>query len=112
RRREVAVVQGFLLGIAPAVRPPAFVPLVPEAVDDIGAVAVERDGAMTRQRAQAFDRARQLHALVGGRGQAAGKLDLAAAVDHDRAPAAGTGIAAAGAVSVDADGGGSGQASQ
>src|SRR5713101_3478876 len=105
RLPEVAVVHGLLLGIAPAVLPPALVPLVAEAVHHVGAVAVDRDRAMSRQRAQAFDRACQLHALVGGGGLAAGKLDLAAAVDHDRAPAAGTRIAAAGAVSVDADGG-------
>src|SRR5712691_8904548 len=103
---EVAVLHGLLLGIAPAIGAPAEIPLVAEAVHDIGAVAVDGHGAVAAEGAQALDGAGELHALVGRARFAAGELDLVAVVDEDGGPAAGAGITAAGAVGVDLDGGG------
>src|SRR6266849_9101134 len=101
RLPEVAVLHGLLLGIAPAIGAPAEIPLVTEAVDDIGAVAVDGHGAAAAEGAQALDGAGQLHALVGRARFAAGELDLVAVVDEDGGPAAGAGITAAGPVGVD-----------
>src|SRR2546428_11729245 len=106
RLPEVAVLDGLLLGVAPAVGAPAEIPLVAEAVHNIRAVAVDGRDAAAGESAQALDGTGQLHALVGRVGFAAGQLGLVAFVDEDGSPAAGAGIAAAGAVGVDLDRGG------
>src|SRR5207249_4668821 len=106
RLPEIAVLDGLLLRVAPAVGAPAEIPLVAEAVHDIRAVAVDGHGAAAGEGAQALDGTGQLHALVGRVGFAAGQLDLVAVVDEDGSPAAGAGVTAAGAVGVDLDGGG------
>src|SRR5713226_2215930 len=106
RLPEIAILDGLLLGIAPAVGAPAEIPLVAEAVHDVRAVAVDGRGAAPAEGAQAFDGTGQLHALVGGACFAAGELDLVAVVDEDGGPAAGAGVTAAGAVGVDLDAGG------
>src|SRR6266705_188703 len=103
---QIAVLDGLLLGVAPAVGAPAEIPLVAKAVHDIGAVAVDGHGAAAGEGAQALDGTGQLHALVGRVGFAAGQLDLVAVVDEDGGPAAGAGVTTAGAVGVDLDGGG------
>src|SRR6266540_2714068 len=108
---QVAVLHGLLLRIAPAVVPPAEIPLVPEAVHHVGTVAVDGDLAAVLERAQTLDRGHELHALVRGGGRAAEDLGLAAVLDQDDGPAAGTRVAAAGAVGVHRDGGGGGQES-
>src|SRR5262249_53451409 len=100
---EIAVLDGLLLRVPPAVGAPALVPTIAEAVDEIGAVAVQRDEATAGHGAQALEGGAELHALVGGGGLAAGDLALGAAVDDDGAPAARPGVAQAGAVGVDRD---------
>src|SRR5437660_4934156 len=105
RLPEIAVLDGLLLRVAPAVGAPAEIPLVAEAVHDIGAVAVDGHGAAAGESAQALDWTGQLHALVGRVGFAAGQLDLVAFVDEDGSPATGAGVTTAGAVGVDLDGG-------
>src|SRR5262249_55275077 len=94
---EVAVLDRLLLRVLPAVLAPALVPLVPEAIDEVRAVAVKIHAPATLERAQALDGGAQLHALVGGPFLAARQLPLVAAVDHDGGPASGAGIARAGA---------------
>src|SRR5215468_12390399 len=54
RLPEVAVLDGPLLGVAPAVLPPALVPLVAEAVHDVGAVAVDGDDAPAGEGTERF----------------------------------------------------------
>src|SRR6266852_2445975 len=102
---EIAVLDGLLLGVAPAIGAPAEIPLVAEAVHDIRAVAVDGHGAAPAEGTQALDGPGQLHALVRGVGFAAGQLDLVAVVDEDGGPAAGAGVTAAGAVRIHLDGG-------
>src|SRR6185295_1736840 len=98
------VLDRLLLGVLPAVPEPALVPVVAKAIDDVRAVAVEADMARAVQRAQAFEGAPNLHALIGRAGLGAGQFALLTAVDHDGRPAAGSGIARARAVAVDHDG--------
>src|SRR5262249_25036732 len=104
RLPEVAVLHGLLLGIHPAVPLPALVPAVAEAVDEVGAVAVESDRPLAVDSVEPFARSGELHALAGGEALAAPRLDLPAVVDHDGGPAARPGVAGTGAVGVDADG--------
>src|SRR5215472_4231289 len=101
---EIAVSDGLVLRVLPAVLLPARVPPFAEAIHDVGAVAVHGHAAAARDRAKSLDHGAQLHALVGGGGLAAGDLTLSTAVDNDGAPPAGPGVARAGAVAVDDDG--------
>ena len=101
---EVAVLDRLLLGVLPAVPEPALVPLVPKAIDDVRAIAVDADATRVVQRAQALEGAADLHALIGRAGLRAGQLALLIAVDDDGRPAAGPGIARARAIAVDRDG--------
>src|SRR5438132_6055149 len=93
---EIAVLDGLLLGVAPAVGTPAEIPLVAEAVHDIRAVAVDGHGAAAGEGAQALDGTGQLHALVGRVGFAAGQLDLVCRLLLEKKKTAGAGVTAAG----------------
>jgi hypothetical protein len=102
---EVAVLHRLLLGVFPAVLPPAHVPLLAEAVDHVGTVGEDVGGPPRRDRAEALQHAGQLHALIGGGRLGAGDLALGVAVDDDGRPAPRSRIAQAGAVGVDGDAG-------
>src|SRR5262249_26197686 len=103
RLPEIAVSHRSLLDVLPTIPAPALVPLVAEAIDEIGAVAVDLDAPAACERAQSHDSAHDLHPLVGGGPFAADELALVHPVDHDRSPAPGAGIPRAGAVRVNAD---------
>ena len=98
---EVAVGDGLLLGVFPAVLFPARPPAVAEAVHDVGAVGVHTYAAPPGDRQEPLDDRGQLHALVGGLGLAARHHPFFGAVDDEGGPAAGAGIAATGAVGVE-----------
>src|SRR5262249_30208939 len=103
RLPEIAIADGLLLRVLPPVLTPALVPLVAEAVDDVCAVAVERDVPVALHCAQPFDGPAQLHALVGRGRLPAGEVSFERPVDDDGGPAAGSRIAGAGTVAVDRD---------
>ena len=61
------VFDGLLFGVLPAVLFPAFVPLFPEAVDQVGTVRKDaKVKAFFLQRGKGFYESRQFHAVVGG----------------------------------------------
>src|ERR1700683_4608337 len=99
RLPQVAVGHRFVLGVLPVAPQPALPPAVGEALDDIGGVADDVDGArpVRRQRTQRLERRGDLHALVGG--VAVGARGVGPA-RHRPGPAPGSRIAPAGTVRV------------
>src|SRR5262249_19456645 len=78
----------------PAPTLPTLVPAVAEAVHDIGAVGMKLHAAAGRDGGEAFDRGRELHALIGGVALRAAHHPLVVALDDDGSPPTGAGIAA------------------
>ena len=102
---EVHVLDGLLVALDPGMPDPAGKPALLDGVAQVLRVGVEGDLAGLRQEVQSVDGRQDLHAVVGGVGEAAADLlaGLGALQCKDGGPPAGAGIAEAGAVCVDDD---------
>ena len=90
---ELAILDGLLRGVAPAVRLPRGQPPLGEAVHHVAGIKVDLHPAASGQRAKPFDDAHQLHPVVRRVALAAAQLALSGAHDEQRGPAAGSWIA-------------------
>ena len=102
---EVHVLDGLLVALDPGMPDPAGKPALLDGVAQVLRVGMESDLAGLRQEVQSVDGRQDLHAVVGGVGEAAVDLlaGLGALQGEDGGPPAGAGIAEAGAVCVDDD---------
>ena len=92
---EVGVFHRFLVSFVPVAFDPAAGPSFVEGVDDVFAVAVEHDSAGALEGFETGDGGEELHAVVGGFGEAAGDLFAGALFsDENGAEASGAGVAA------------------
>src|SRR5439155_9376780 len=100
---EIAIGDRLLLPVLPAGLLPALPPALTKAVHDVGAVRVEVDAPLARDRGEPLDGGRELHALI--RRVRLGTADdaLLAGVEDDRRPAAGPRVAGTGAVGIQDD---------
>jgi len=99
---EVGVEGRLSVGFDPAFFPPAFGPPFGDAVDHIGGVGGDDDGACGgADMLQALDAPHELHAVVGGVAVAALEFGALFAIDDHHAVAAGTGVSDGTAVTED-----------
>ena len=95
---QVAVLYGFFCRSDPAPGNPALQPAVPNGFRDILGVCVQIDAAGFRQQLKSAQNRDDLHAIICGRGKAAGNFLPVLAETQHRRPAARAGVAEAGPV--------------